>query len=173
MRKFRLFLLIAPLFLLSGALWFGGREYRNAILLNVADGEIPNPRKIASLLERGADVKTTNRHGDTPLHLAALAGTNVDNSATLKLLVKRGADANAANIDGDRPLHYAIMANNLISIRALLQCGAKTNAKSRRFGTPLHQATVELERETRKRSGWRIRAGEVVNILRHAESKRR
>jgi ankyrin repeat protein len=46
--------------------------------------------------EKGADVKTANKDGDTPLHLAASSGE----SDVVKYLVEKGADVKTANKDG-------------------------------------------------------------------------
>lgn len=169
MKSSKLVFLIAPLLLLCGALWFAGHKRLDAVLLNVAAE--PKPGEIAALLNRGADVGATDRVGNTPLHEAALAG-GIDNSATLKMLVRHGANVNASNFNGDTPLHYAIMLENPISVRALLQFGARTDVKSKRFGTPLRQATITLKRETRSRSGREIQAAKIVRLLRVAGAKK-
>ncbi|CAK9253993.1 unnamed protein product, partial [Sphagnum jensenii] len=53
--------------------------------------------------EKGADAKSANNGGDTPLHRAAANGE----WDVVKYLAEKGADAKAADKDGDTPLHRA------------------------------------------------------------------
>lgn len=163
-----IFLIVSPL-LLGGAMFFVGQKRLDVVLMNTAD--YPQPGEIASLLSRGANVRMRNRNGDTPLHAAATSGS-ADNSATIKLLVAHGGDVNAFNRDGTTPLHYAIMMQNPLSVRALLQCGAKTDVQSKRFGTPLRQATIALKQEIHSRRGWESHLIKIVHLLRAAGAKK-
>ena len=169
MKLRKVLFLIAPFLLLSGALWFAAQKRLDTALIFFA--RQPKPGEIASLLNRGANARATDRLKNTPLHKAALAGSE-DNSATIKMLVRYGADVNAPNEGGDRPLHYAIMIQNPSSVRALLQCGAKTNVKSKRFGTPLRQATIALKQELHSRRGWEAPLVEIVRLLRAAGARK-
>jgi ankyrin repeat protein len=63
------------------------------------------------LLESGADVATTDAHGRTPLHLAAVGEYDDTASRRLQvaqLLLQYGADVNAKDLNGKTPLDTAI-----------------------------------------------------------------
>ena len=85
------------------------------------------------LIERGIGVNGRDRHGRTPLHLAALK----KNPELAKLLLERGADVNARDETGKTPLGSASI-NYPELAKLLLDHGADVNAKDKSGWTPLH-----------------------------------
>jgi len=57
-------------------------------------------------IERGCQVEAKDRHGYTPLHVAAAEGT----PAAVLILMTMGADVNAVADDGETPLSLAKMS---------------------------------------------------------------
>ncbi|KAG7458801.1 hypothetical protein MATL_G00224450 [Megalops atlanticus] len=98
----------------------------------------------AALLEAGADVSLTDRHGNTALHLAA----QQKEGRMVELLLRHQETAgllDLPNAAGLCALHLAVLANSLAALRQLLQGGADTDARELSCGrTALHLA-VELD----------------------------
>ena len=115
------------------------------------------------LIENGADVNAKNKHGHTPLHLAATnkssyrnnfnwAGNpftkfkninnditkSTNNIASIKCLLDKGADINSKNVIGDTPIHKAAQEGLLEEVKFLISRGAFVNAKNIMGRTPLH-----------------------------------
>ncbi|MHC4414972.1 MAG: ankyrin repeat domain-containing protein [Planctomycetota bacterium] len=92
------------------------------------------------LLEDGADAEqvvqslesNSSEWGNTPLHLAAVAG----HADMAQLLLDRGAEVNRGNERGATPLHRAIDHPEVVEI--LVAGGADVNARDERGRTPLH-----------------------------------
>ena len=102
----------------------------NGLLFEAA--EDANLGLVKLLIRAGADVKSKNTYGYTPLHYAV--GT--DQLGVVELLVKHGADVNANdNREGMTPLHLAIHTgyadDNLAVIKFLLSKKASTKIKNR------------------------------------------
>ncbi|MDX2030796.1 MAG: ankyrin repeat domain-containing protein [Blastocatellia bacterium] len=106
-----------------------------------------------ALIDGGADVKGSDRQGNTALHLAAQQG----DLPLVKKLLAQGADANARNARspsrgpqgggfnrapaGDvTAIHLAARANHLDVVKALLDAGADPKAKADDGTTLLMQA---------------------------------
>ncbi|XP_061542453.1 nuclear factor NF-kappa-B p105 subunit isoform X2 [Phycodurus eques] len=94
----------------------------------------------SALLAAGADPTLTDRHGNTPLHLAAQQG-----GAMVRLLLHhrevRGS-VDACNTAGMCAIHLSVVAKQLPSLRELLEGGADVEAQERGGGrTALHLAT--------------------------------
>lgn len=113
------------------------------------------------LVEKGADPKTPNMEGTTPLMVAAGLGTpsrgpsgglgrrarwDVD---VLKQLVEWGNDVNAANQHGQTPLHAAAFIAAPPAIQYLVEQGARLDAKDSMGRTPLDVAKDNLRVEYR------------------------
>jgi ankyrin repeat protein len=90
------------------------------------------------LIDEGADVKTRNKFGLTPLHYAA-------ESDLIKRLVAKGADINARNGLGFSPLSLA-MGSSLDRARSLIENGADPGTSDWR-GPLLHQAVASGRRD--------------------------
>src|SRR5688572_21832764 len=83
-----------------------------------------------ALLRAGAEARTANRYGVTPLSLAAVNG----NAAMMKLLLRAGADPNAASGEGETVLMTAARTGRPEPLALLLEHGADPNAAEREFG---------------------------------------
>ena len=97
---------------------------------------------IEALLTSKAEVNARNSMGQTPLHMAALAGDN----SVLQLLLASKAKVNAKDKSGSTPLHCAALGDEKDVAESLLGSGAEVNAKNDKGATPLHWA-VEEENE--------------------------
>jgi hypothetical protein len=98
---------------------------------------------VQKLIKAGADVHVKNRHGDEPLHYAAVGapGSRTWNpsaqSATIACIIKAGADPNAVNKLGVSPLHRAVRTRCAAAVETLLQCGADPGRKNKSGSTPM------------------------------------
>jgi ankyrin repeat protein len=92
------------------------------------------------LIRNGANVKTANRYGVTPLSLACVNG----NAAMIESLLKAGADPNAALPGGETPLMTAARTGKVDAVKVLIAHGADVNYKeSKRGQTALMWAAAD------------------------------
>ena len=91
----------------------------------------------------GANVVSTDDHGDTPLHVAVGSGDldAVVYGPVFALLLDHGASIEAQNERGETPLHYAAMHADLGVVELLLAQGASPLVKDRNGWTALHRAS--------------------------------
>jgi cytohesin len=91
------------------------------------------------LLERGADVDSTDTENMTALHLAAQMG----HVGLVKLLISSGANANAVSKTyGETPLHLAVTSANAEVVKLLVENGADVHWATYHAGeTALHLAS--------------------------------
>ena len=89
------------------------------------------------LLTGGAQVSSTSKDGQTPLHRAARRG--YENLA--RLLLDRGADVNAKDMRGT-PLHYAAARGHEDVVALLIAKGADVNAENTRRCRPFDAAAA-------------------------------
>ena len=75
------------------------------------------------LLERGAEVTSSNINGRTTLHLCVLKRANTE---IARLLLEHGASVTAMDKDGETALHIAVRRSNADVTRLLLKNGANT-----------------------------------------------
>jgi uncharacterized protein len=88
------------------------------------------------LLTTKADANSRDNTGSTPLHQAAMIGSQ--HSDIVELLLTHGADVNAPDRHGLTPLHYAALVDNIKAVKILLTHAAKANARDSKVGdTPL------------------------------------
>jgi len=98
---------------------------------------------VRMLLAAGADVRARNRHGDEPLHAAAvgLPGSRTWNppaqAATIVCIIEAGADPNAIDKRGVSPLHKAVRTRCAAAVRTLLDRGADPARKNKSGSTPM------------------------------------
>jgi hypothetical protein len=98
---------------------------------------------VRKLIAAGADVHARNRHGEEPLHAAAvgLPGSQTWNpsaqTATIVCIIEAGADPNAIDKRGVSPLHRAVRTRCAAAVRTLLECGADPARKNKSGSTPL------------------------------------
>jgi ankyrin repeat protein len=98
----------------------------------------PNIEEVKRLIEAGADTKTRDEIGWTPLHYAAYNGY----TEAAKVLIQAGAGLEAKTWDSERtPLNLAAIHGRTGSIKALIRAGADLEAKASDDTTPLHVAT--------------------------------
>jgi len=88
------------------------------------------------LLDHKADPNATSKLGDTPLHLAIVAGRG----DAVELLLSSGADVNAKESLGVTPLHLAASYGWKSVVEVLLAHNADVNAKEDDGETPLRLA---------------------------------
>src|SRR5262249_46046623 len=98
---------------------------------------------IGDILDRGADIASKDRFGETALHrVADLRRADIPKAAQMAtFLIERGAPVDARNRDDVTPLHQAVRARNLAVAEVLLRSGANANAVDKRGSTPLHRAS--------------------------------
>lgn len=85
------------------------------------------------LLNKGVDVNSVSKHGNTALMRAAFKG----HLAVARLLIHRGADVNAENAQGNSALLVAASAGHADITVLLLETGAAANTKNYEGHTPL------------------------------------
>lgn len=91
------------------------------------------------LLAEGANVKSKNEFGNTPLHVARSADI-------AELLLAKGADLEAKNNFGSTPLHMAAANDRAEVVKLLLRKGANIQAKNNEDQTPeeCHEIVVSI-----------------------------
>ncbi|HVF36297.1 MAG TPA: ankyrin repeat domain-containing protein [Candidatus Saccharimonadia bacterium] len=91
------------------------------LLAATRDSHQGRPDAVMTLVANGADPRTTDAEGNTPLHYAALSCE----AAVAAILVDAGAELDVANRDGATPLGAACASGNATLARYLLDRGAK------------------------------------------------
>jgi len=96
---------------------------------------------IRSLLEKDGsivDLRDESNFMNTPLHLAAAAGS--ERVAAMLLAAGAAVDSKAAN--GETPLYYAVRNARTATVDLLLRHGAEANVRAQDGFTPLHTAAA-------------------------------
>jgi ankyrin repeat protein/tRNA A-37 threonylcarbamoyl transferase component Bud32 len=94
---------------------------------------------VVLLLERKAEINSTDNGGGTALHYAAMNG----HKDIVELLLTGNAEVNANNLDGDTPLDYAAMKDRSDIIKRLLANNADVNVTDKLGADALHFAAQE------------------------------
>lgn len=113
--------------------------------------EAPNPRGsspltvaaadgytdlVKFLVNKGADVNSSNTYGNTPLHYSAWAS----DFESFKFLCENGAKLDARNINGQSVLQYSCMGGNPDIFKYCISKGMDINAKLEDGSTLIHWA---------------------------------
>jgi len=98
--------------------------------------QLNNYEAVSALLELGANVKQTSKHGDTALHYAF---EYQETALIAELLISKGANVNAANEKGQTPLHAISRMGSRLLVEFLLDNGASINAQDNEGKTALHE----------------------------------
>ncbi|XP_063693834.1 uncharacterized protein LOC134825532 [Bolinopsis microptera] len=112
-----------------------GGYKKSAVLHETAEQD--KQEIVGYLIKHGADVNTTDKFGETPLHVAASDKSAVE---VAKLLLEQGAEVNIKDYGGDTPLHVAARKNRVELAKVLLEQGAEVNTKNSNGETPLYLA---------------------------------
>ena len=93
------------------------------------------------LLDRGADTRSRNELGETPLFRAVQSYVD-GHPAAAALLLEHGADATARDASGFTPLHRAVSSHEALPsvVELLLEYGADARSRSDSGLTPLDSA---------------------------------
>ena len=116
--------------------------------------------KVERLIAGGADVNRQDRHGTTPLHVAAKFG----NRKLTELLLAAGANVNLQNNCEETALHNAAQSNEEDVIQLLLDANAEINKQNCFGDTPLHYAS---QWKKIKAVQFLIAAGADTEIINH------
>jgi ankyrin repeat protein len=88
--------------------------------------------------ELSLDINAVSEEGFTPLHQAALHGSN----KIIKLLLANGASVESISRQKATPLHLAATKDHVRAVELLLENGAFVDAQDRSQRTPLHYACL-------------------------------
>jgi hypothetical protein len=126
------------------------------------------------LIDAGANVHAVDRHGEQPIHAAAVGipGSRMWNpsaqAATLFCLVQAGADPNSADKRGVAPLHRAVRTRCAEAVRVLLECGADPALANANGSTPMLLATENTGRGGAGSQEAKEQQQEIARLLRQA-----
>src|SRR5258706_5548469 len=129
---------------------------------------------VRQLITAGADVRAKNRHGDEPLHAAAVGlpgSPRWDPSAqaaTIVCIVEAGGEPNAIDKRGVSPLHRAVRTRCAVAVRTLLECGADPARKNKNGSTPM---LLAIQNTGRSGSGSPEAKSQQQQILRLLERR--
>ena len=102
----------------------------NRQFLEVIEEPVWDTSRICELLDKGADVNTSDEDGKTALMMAA----ERDNLRNIHLFLSKGADIDREDDDGWTALHYAAARGHHRSLYELLNAGANPDAGESTFG---------------------------------------
>ena len=127
--------------------------------------DLDHGRIVALLVEKGANVKATEKDGYTPLHIAAFRARE----DYVGLLLDKGADIQARSRGGFTPLHSAAMSGYQSIVDHLVSRGADVLSKTSdgksiadaaddrmHGGVARYVRTLQRAAEKRLRPWWKI-----------------
>ncbi|RSM16134.1 hypothetical protein CDV31_004597 [Fusarium ambrosium] len=107
---------------------------RNDALLQAAS--TGNILTMNRLIKNGADINSTNHHGQTALHLAISGGARESTQSILD----KGGDPNTQDHDGRTPLHQAVEIGDEATVKLLLDNKADCTIRNKWDETPVRVA---------------------------------
>jgi ankyrin repeat protein len=110
-------------------------EHKDENVRSALTVAVENIAIITLLIDKGANIETTDCGGDTPLILAV----NYEDYEVVEFLLKSNANVNVSNDESWTPLHKAADVENIEMCELLLNYGANFFANDR-LETPLHNA---------------------------------
>jgi hypothetical protein len=119
-------------------------SHGRTLLMIVGESGLDLPDYVRSLIQRGADVNATDRHGYTPLMYAV----GWKRPGIARLLIEAGASVAATNSSGSTPLHIAAGQGGKAVVELLLDHGAPVDARDNRGSTPLMWAATSGQAES-------------------------
>ena len=135
----------SPLHLLSWSVIHskGGVDSEEESILHIAArrGMVTT---VQLLVDCGADSKAENKHGQTPLHIAA--GGENDCPELCEILLKHNAEINAVDKSGNQPLHLACQENHVKAGNLFVSYGADVSAVNSNGHSPLHLLSLSVRR---------------------------
>ena len=108
---------------------------RNALHFAVEERE-HSISTLETLVAAGADVRSCDWWGISPLHEAA----RNNNVAAVDFLIENGAQVNQQDKNGAIALHLAVTCNSREIVELLIRKGSLVNARDKNVSTPLHFA---------------------------------
>ena len=84
-------------------------------------------------VQKGADVKATNKIRKTPLNCASQNGNN----ELAHLLIKEGSDVDTKDVFQKTPLHWAAQQGHCEIVQLVIDYGTDSNARDRNQWNPL------------------------------------
>jgi hypothetical protein len=144
--------------------------YAGSTALHVAAAAY-RTRVVQALLDRGADVRASNRRGAEPLHAAAVGAPGSSTwdppaqAATIACLIAAGADPNAIDKSGVTPLHRAVRTRCAAAVQALLDHGADAHRSNHNGSTPMLLAIQNTGRGGAGSPEAKAQQREIVRLL--------
>lgn len=132
---------------------------------------------ISMLLAAGANVHARNRHGDQPIHSAAVGAPGSPSwnpsaqAETLTGLVQAGADPNSINKLGVTPLHRAVRTRCAAAVRTLLELGADPRRTNKSGSTAISLAKLNTGRGGTGSPEAKSEQQEIIRLLEQHSGK--
>ena len=126
---------------------------------------------VRRLISERADIRARNRHGDEPLHAAAVGAPGSPNwnparqKETLVALIEAGADPNCVNKSGVTPLHRAVRTRCAAAVRVLLERGADPERGNKNGSTPMVLARMNTGRGGSGSPEAKAQQQEIIQLL--------
>lgn len=112
------------------------KKLRQSLFRAIKNGK---PDKIIELIEKGIDIDSCNKNGETGLHYAVIHGQ----AQCLKVLVESNANMDRVDNSGRTALHIAVETGDAKSLSYLLDHGTDINGRMGRYfsqWTAMHMA---------------------------------